>query len=60
VRRANQLFMFEPGKKKMMRFLLCILSTLILVAAVPATAAGATGHVGVKTCTKCHDVHGES
>jgi len=52
--------MFEPGKKKMMRFLLCILSTLILVAAVPATAAGATGHVGVKTCTKCHDVHGES
>jgi hypothetical protein len=44
----------------MMRFLFCILSTLTLVATVPATAAGAASHVGVKTCTKCHDVHGES
>lgn len=43
----------------MIRYLLCFLGTVTLAAATPATA-GPAGYVGVKTCTKCHDAHGES
>ncbi|MDP2794262.1 MAG: cytochrome c family protein [Sulfurisoma sp.] len=43
----------------MKRFLLTVLGTLSL--AVPAIATAAEpAYVGVKTCTKCHDVQGES
>jgi len=43
----------------MMRILLSVLGTLAFAASAPALAAE-SGYVGVKTCTKCHDVQGES
>lgn len=43
----------------MKRFLQQLLSVAAL-ACLAQAAAAAPGYVGVKVCTKCHDVHGES
>lgn len=44
----------------MKRFLLHALGAVALIGLASAAAAAENDYVGVKTCTKCHDVQGES